>query len=130
MSSIDVLSDFNANNHQFQYIALIQYCQNTYITRKPLQEAVAETRKKLASVQELASDEHAKFLTLQQEVEQLRAKQGQFDALNADIQRRQGLEEELEYFRRLRVNPRDLETFVSNKAAIRHYLKLVPMLIE
>lgn len=50
--------------------------------------------------------------------------------MQAEIQRLQGLEQEVEQYRRLQVNPRDLETFQTNKDAIRHYLKLVPMLIE
>ncbi|CAO2658497.1 Nn.00g062200.m01.CDS01 [Neocucurbitaria sp. VM-36] len=115
---------------RFQYIALIRYCQNTYRSRKPLQKAVAETQKKLASMQELASEEHAKVLTLQQENEQLRAKQDQCDAMKAEMQRLQNLEQEVDHYRQLQVNPRDLETFIANKAAIRHYLKLVPMLID
>ena len=95
-----------------------------------MQVALSESEKKLVDMQDFASGEHAKVLNLQQEVEQLHAKQAQFDAMKAEIQRLQRLEEEMEHFRRLNVNLRDLETFTTNKAAIRHYLKLVPMLIE
>jgi peptidase E len=120
----------SANTLQFQYIALIRYCQNTHATRKPLQNALTEAEKKLASMQDLASEEHAKVLSLQQENERLHAQKDQFEAMSTEVQRLQGIEQELELFRRLDVNPRDLETFTTNKAAIRHYLKLVPRLLE
>ena len=81
-------------------------------------------------MQDLASTEHAKVLTLQQENEQLRAQKDQYEVMKAEFQRLQGLEPEADHFRRMDVNPRDLETFVANKTAIRHYLKLVPMLLE
>ncbi|KAI4936729.1 uncharacterized protein J4E92_001453 [Alternaria infectoria] len=113
---------------RFQYIALIRYCQNTYATRKPLQEALTNMEKKLASVQDLASKEHAKVVTLQQENERLRLQKDQFQAMKAEVQRLQGLDEEVAHFRD--VNPKDLATFLANKSAIRHYLKLVPMLVE
>lgn len=115
---------------QFQYIALIRYCQNTHAARKPLQKSLTDAEKKVASMQELASAEHVKVLSLQQEIEQLRAQKAQTEAVTVELQRLQGLEQEIEHYRRLDVTPRDLETFVSNKAAIRHYLKLVPMLLE
>ncbi|KAF1849652.1 uncharacterized protein K460DRAFT_421842 [Cucurbitaria berberidis CBS 394.84] len=115
---------------RFQYIALIRYCQNTYATRKTTQNALAEAEKKLVSIQELASEERTKAITLQQDNEQLRASQDQFDALKAELQRLQGLEQEVEQYRQMQVNPRDLETFTTHKTAIRHYLKLVPMLLE
>jgi peptidase E len=115
---------------QFQYIALIRYCQNTHATRKSLHNALAETEKKLVTMQDLASEEHAKVLSLQQENERLRARKDQFEAMSTEVQRLHGIEQELELFRRLDVNPRDLETFTTNKAAIRHYLKLVPKLLE
>ncbi|KAI4616766.1 hypothetical protein J4E83_006346 [Alternaria metachromatica] len=113
---------------RFQYIALIRYCQNTYATRKPLQEALTNMEKELASVQDLASKEHAKVITLQQENERLRLQKDQFQAMKAEVQRLQGLDEEVAHFRD--VNPKDLATFLANKSAIRHYLKLVPMLVE
>ena len=117
-----------AKNNQFQYIALIRYCQNTHATRKPLQEALTDMEKKLASVQDLASKEHAKVVTLQQENDRLRLQKDQFQAMKAEVQRLQGLDEEVAHFRD--VNPKDLATFLANKSAIRHYLKLVPMLVE
>jgi hypothetical protein len=81
-------------------------------------------------MQDLASGEHAKVLSLQQENERLRAQKDQFEAMKTEVQRLQGIEQEVEHFRRsMDVNPRDLETFITNKTAIRHYLKLVPMLL-
>ncbi len=78
-------------------------------------------------MEDMASENHAKLLSLQQEHEQ---KQEQLESMKAEVQRLQGIEDEVEQYRHLNVNPRDLETFVNNKAAIRHYLKLLPMLIE
>ncbi|KAL6158736.1 hypothetical protein ACJQWK_03703 [Exserohilum turcicum] len=115
---------------RFQYIALIRYCQNTYATRKPLQQALQESEKKLADIQTRASQEHAEFVRLQKENEQLRIQKEQFEAMKAEVQRLQALEQEVEQFRNLNINPRDLKTFVANKSAIRHYLKLVPMLMD
>jgi hypothetical protein len=117
-----------ANNDQFQYIALIRYCQNTHATRKPLQQAYTEMEKKLVNIQNLASKEHAKFLSLEQENQRLRSQKDQFEAMKAEVQRLQGLDEEVAQLRD--VNPKDLDTFLANKSAIRHYLKLVPMLVE
>lgn len=91
---------------------------------------MAEAEQKLLNMKNLASEEHAKVLGLEQEIEQLREKQEQFGAMKTEIQRLQGVEQEVEHFRRLDVNLRDLETFTTNKTAIRHYLKLVPMLVE
>ncbi|KAK1908447.1 hypothetical protein P3342_009296 [Pyrenophora teres f. teres] len=115
---------------RFQYIALIRYCQNTHAARKPLQNALTAAETKLASMQDLASGEHAKVLSLQQENERLRAQNKQSEAMKAELQRLQRLEQEMERFRRLNVNSRDLETFIENKTAIRHYLKLVPQLLD
>ncbi|KAH9881183.1 hypothetical protein J1614_001678 [Plenodomus biglobosus] len=112
---------------RFQYIALIRYCQNTHAARKPMQNALTEAQHKLVRMQDLASEEHAKVLGLQQENQQLLCKQTGFDALNGQVQR---LQAEIERYRSLDVNPRDLETFRANKTAIRHYLKLFPMLLE
>jgi hypothetical protein len=89
---------------------------------------LAESEKKLASVQDLTSKEHAKVTRLQQENERLRLQKDQFEAMKAEAQRLQGLDEEVSHFRD--VNPKDLATFLANKSAIRHYLKLVPMLVE
>ncbi|KAH6875321.1 hypothetical protein BKA58DRAFT_119142 [Alternaria rosae] len=113
---------------RFQYIALIRYCQNTHATRKPLQEALADTEKKLASAQDLASKEHAIVVTLQKENERLRLQKDQFQAMKAEVERLQGLDEEVAHLRN--VKPKDLATFLANKSAIRHYLKLVPMLVD
>jgi ABC-type uncharacterized transport system fused permease/ATPase subunit len=100
------------------------------MTRKPLQDALSEAEKKVLSMQDLASQEHAKVLTLQQELEQLKAVEQKHETLKAEVKRLQGIEHEVEQYRQLDVNPRDLATFKNNKDAIRHYLKLVPMLIE
>jgi 1-deoxy-D-xylulose 5-phosphate reductoisomerase len=98
--------------------------------RKPLQDALAETEKKLASTQDLAFKEHAKITALQQENEKFKAMRLVPDDMKAEMERLQGIEREVEQYRRLNVNPKDLETFKNNKDAIRHYLKLVPMLLE
>lgn len=74
--------------------------------------------------------EHAKLLVLQQESEKLKAVERMSDNTRAEVERLQGVEQEVERYRRMNVNPKDLETFRTNKDAIRHYLKLVPMLIE
>ena len=85
-----------------------------------MQNALLEAEKNLASVQDRAFGNHAKYLSLEQENEHLRADLQDFEAMEAEVQR----------YRNMNVNPRDLETFLNNKAAIKHYLKLVPMLIE
>ncbi|KAI8934058.1 hypothetical protein NX059_008824 [Plenodomus lindquistii] len=95
---------------RFQYIALIRYCQNTRAARKLMQNALAEAEHGLSRLQDLASDQHDKVLSLQ----------GENHHLQAEVERYRGLD----------VNPRDLETFRANKAAIRHYLKLVPLLLD
>ena len=119
-----------ANSVQFQYIALIRYCQNTHATCKSLRSTVVAAEKKLVSMQDLASEEHTKVLSLQQENERLRVHTKHFEAMKAELERLQSFEQEIERLRRLNVNPRDLETFIENKTAIRHYLKLVPQLLE
>lgn len=98
--------------------------------RKPLQTALSEIENKLAAMQDLASREHAKVLNLQQENERLQKVEKEGKDLKAEVDRLQGLDQEVEQYRRLDVNPKDLETFKNNKDAIRHYLKLVPILIE
>ncbi|KAH9881399.1 hypothetical protein IAQ61_000123 [Plenodomus lingam] len=112
---------------RFQYIALIRYCQNTHATRKRMQNALVEAENNLIRVQNLVSEEYAKGLSLQQENQQLRRKQSDLEGLENQVQQSQV---EIEQYRSLDVNPRDLETFRANKTAIRHYLKLVPMLLE
>jgi hypothetical protein len=119
-----------ANDRQFQYLALIRYCQNTYAIRKPQQIALAEAENKLVAMQDLASKEHAKVLALQQENERLQAVERESNYLKAEVGRLRDVEQEVEQYRRLDVSPKDLETFKNNKDAIRHYLKLVPTLIE
>lgn len=108
---------------RFQYLALTRYCLNTYATRKPLQDALAAAEQKLA-------EEHAKVVALQQENERLKATERVSESLKVEAERLRGIEHEVEQYRRLNVNPKDLETFTTNKDAIRHYLKLVPMLME
>jgi hypothetical protein len=125
-----ILPQHQADSMQFQYLALIRYCQNTHAMRKPLQNALVEAENKLIAMQNLASKEHAKVFTLQQEKERLLAVGQESDNLKAEVERLQGIDLEVEKYRRLDVNPKDLETFKNNKDAIRHYLKLVPTLIE
>ncbi|KAL5120594.1 hypothetical protein ACEQ8H_001613 [Pleosporales sp. CAS-2024a] len=115
---------------RFQYLALIRYCQTTHAMRKPLQTTLAESENKLTAVQEVASQQHAKLLTLQEENERLQRVEQESKDLKAEVERLQGVDQEAEQYRRLDVNPKDLETFKNNKDAIRHYLKLVPTLIE
>lgn len=117
-------------NAQFQYMALYRYCQSTHATRKPLQDAVTKAQKQLASQHEIASQERAKNLTLQQENQKLKSAQRKYDSTKAELERLQNVESEVEQYRGLKINPKDLETFRNNKEAIRHYLGLVPHLIE
>jgi hypothetical protein len=91
---------------------------------------LAESENKLVAIQDLASREHAKVLTLQQQNERLKAMEQESSSLKMEVERLQDLDREVEQYRRLDVNPKDLETFKNNKDAIRHYLKLVPILIE
>jgi hypothetical protein len=95
-----------------------------------MQDALVEAEKKLAAMQNLAAEEHAKVLDLQQDNEKLRSKAQTGDSLKTELERLQGIEQEVERYRRLKVNPKDIETFVNNKDQIRHYLKLYPMLAE
>jgi succinate dehydrogenase/fumarate reductase flavoprotein subunit len=126
----DVTKRFMAHFLQFQYLALVRYCQNAHTMRKPLQDALTESKKRLASAQDFASKEHAKVLALQKDNEKYKAVGRTSDEMEAEMKRLQGVENEVDQYRRLNVNPKDLETFKNNKDAIRHYLKLVPMLIE
>jgi ABC-type uncharacterized transport system fused permease/ATPase subunit len=79
---------------------------------------------------DLVSKEREKVIRLQQDKEQFQVQKDRFEAMRAEVQRLQGLEQEFEQFRNLNINTRDLKTFITNKSAIRHYLKLVPMLME
>ncbi|KAF1921873.1 hypothetical protein BDU57DRAFT_463919 [Ampelomyces quisqualis] len=123
-------SVLDANILQFQYLALVRYCQNVHATRKPLQDALAQAEQKLTSIQDLTSKEHAKVLTLQQENQILEDIKQKYESAKVELERLHAVEREVEQYRRLDVNPKDLETFKNNKDAIRHYLKLVPTLIE
>jgi hypothetical protein len=100
------------------------------MTRKPLQDALSATEKKLAATEDVAAQEHVKVLTLQQEMEKLKLVERDSDSLKAEVKRLQGIEQEAEQYRRLDVNPRALAIFQNNKDAIRDHLKLVPVLIE
>jgi len=91
---------------------------------------LTQAQQKLASVQDLVSGEHARALSLQQEIEALKIAKENSEELEAEVERLRGFEDEVEQYRRLNVNPKDWETFAASKGAIRHYLKLVPMLIE
>lgn len=129
-AAIPYFNVLNAYITQFQYLALVRYCQNLHATRKPLQDALAQAEQKLISIQDLTSKEHAKVLTLQQENQSLNDIKQKYDNTKAELERLQTIEQEVEQYRRLDVNPKDLETFKNNKDAIRHYLKLVPTLTE
>jgi hypothetical protein len=94
------------------------------------QDALAETEKKLVSVQSLVSKGNDRILALQQDNDKLKSTERTSDTMKVELERLRNIEEEVEQYRRLEVNPNDLETFKNNKEAIRHYLKLVPKLIE
>jgi ABC-type uncharacterized transport system fused permease/ATPase subunit len=106
----------------------VRYCQKTYAARKSTSAALSGARR------------HAKIVSLQQENQQLHAIKEQINelaSLRAEVQRLQGLEQEvgqaradIDSVRRLEFDLRELETFKQNKPAIKHYLKLVPSLIE
>lgn len=84
-------------------------------------------------MQDLASAERAKILELRQENERLRASQQQlenFQSPKEEAKRLHELEQKVEQYRRIEIDLRDFETFKQNKSAIKHYMKLVPMLIE
>jgi hypothetical protein len=84
----------------------------------------------LAAIQDIATKEHDKVVTLQRDNEKLQAAVEMNENLKAEVERLRGVDQENEQYRRLDVNPKDLATFKNNKDAIRHYLKLVPTLIE
>lgn len=79
-------------------------------------------------------------MSLERENEQLQAAAQQAsepDALRAEVQRLQHLEQkmdqfnaDLEAFRRLKADVRDLDVFRKNKAAILQYMKLLPKVVE
>ncbi|KAF3007807.1 hypothetical protein E8E13_010492 [Curvularia kusanoi] len=116
---------------RFQYLALARYCQTTYQTRKPLTDALSRTEQELASTKAIAAE---KLNSLQHDNEQ---QAGELQTLQVEVQRLQHLERErkqfetdLEAFRHLEVDVRNLETFRKNKAAILQYLKSLPTVIE
>ena len=79
-------------------------------------------------------------MTLQQENEKLRVvaqQAGEVDALRAEVQRLQRLEQDfnqfnadVEAFHLLQADVRDLDVFRRNKTAILHYMKLFPKVVE
>lgn len=91
-------------------------------------------------MQNRAAEERSKAVSLQRENEELRAAEqqaGDVDVLRAESQRLQHLEQEkdqfnadLAAFRRLRADVRDLDIFRKYKAAILHYMKLLPKMVE
>lgn len=91
-------------------------------------------------MQSRAAEEHSKAVSLQRENEELRAAAQQaveVDVLRAEVQRLQHLEQDmdqfnadLEAFRRLKADVRDLDIFRKNKAAILQYMKLLPKVVE
>lgn len=91
---------------------------------------MAQAQQKLASIQDLASEEHAKVITLQQENERLKNADDRCEELKAEVERLNGIEQEVEQYRQLDINPRNLQWFQANKEAIRHYLDIIPMLAE
>lgn len=125
---------------QFQYLALIRYCQTSYRTRKPLTDALKKSKQELALLQSRAAEAQSEVKSLQQENEELRALPQQADevhVLRAEVQRLQHLEQNVEQFNsdvdtfhRLQADVRDLDVFRKNKAAILHYMKLFPKVVE
>lgn len=108
----------------------MRYCQNTHATRKPLQDALAQAESDVGALRKLSSSKHQKVLSLQQEVNELRCLETAAHNLKKEVERRTSLEHELERYRRLDVNPKDLAMFQNNKDAIKQYLKLIPSLVE
>lgn len=84
----------------------------------------------MAFQQEIAVQERTKSLAVQQENDKLNIVERKYDSMKAELERLQNVDREVEQYRRLDVNAKDLATFKNNKAAIRHYLGLVPQLIE
>ncbi|KAH7389444.1 hypothetical protein DE146DRAFT_680299 [Phaeosphaeria sp. MPI-PUGE-AT-0046c] len=115
---------------RFQYLALVRYCQSTHATRKPLQDKLVNAQKQLASQQDIVSQERSKTHAMQQETEKLKCVERKYDGMKAELERLQNVDHEVEQYRRLNINPKDLETFKNNKAAIRYYLGLMPKLVE
>lgn len=91
-------------------------------------------------MQSRAAEEHSKAVSLQRENEKVRTaaqQAGDVDALRAEVQRLQHLEQDmdqfnadLDAFRRMKADVRDLDIFRKNKAAILQYMKLLPKVVE
>lgn len=133
-------NEVEAENAQFQYLALSRYCQTSYRTRNSLLNALKITEKDLAKTKNIAAEQHAKIISLQYENETLRLAAQQVcevKALREEVARLQHLEREqdqfnadLEAFRRLKVDVHNLDTFRKHKVAIFQYMKLIPKLTE
>ena len=121
-------------------MALARYCQTSYRTRKPLADALEHAKQELTLAKGLVAEEQSKIAFLQHENRVLQAaaqQAGEVEALRAEIRRLQHLELErnqfdadLDAFRRLEVDVRNLDTFRKYKAAILHYMKLLPTVVE
>ncbi|KAF1926138.1 uncharacterized protein M421DRAFT_225688 [Didymella exigua CBS 183.55] len=125
---------------RFQYLSLARYCTVSYRTRKPLTDALKSTKQQLVTMQSRAAEEYSRVVSLQRENELLQAaaqQASEVDALRAEVQRLHRLEQDmeqfntdLEAFRRLKTDVRDLGIFRKNKAAILQYMKLLPKVVE
>lgn len=125
---------------QFQYLALVRYCQTSYRSRKPLSKALTTTQQELNATRKRLADEGSKLVPLQQENKDLRALVQQaedVEVLRAEVRRVQHLDEDVDQFnadlaafRRLKADVRDLEVFRRHKTAILQHLKLLPKLIK
>ncbi|KAG9197913.1 hypothetical protein G6514_000752 [Epicoccum nigrum] len=125
---------------RFQYLALARYCQTSYRTQKPLADALEHVKQEIALAKGLVAEGQSKIASLQYENRVLQAaaqQAGEVEALRAEIRRLQHLELErnqfdadLDAFRRLEVDVRNLDTFRKYKAAILHYMKLLPTVVE
>lgn len=81
-------------------MSLIAYTKQVTSDNRRVKVEIAEAQHELKKMQTLASEEHAKAISLEQEVEQLR-----------------GIE-------------RELQRFKKRMPAIEHYLKVIPKLTE
>lgn len=87
-----------------------------------------------------AEEEHSKVISLQHHIKSLRAAAQQVnevEALRAEVRRLQHLEQDkdqfdadLEAFRALKADFRELDVFRKNKTSILRYMKLLPTMIE
>ena len=121
-------------------MALARYCQTSYRSRKPLVDALEHTKQELTSAKRLVVEEQSKIASLQYDNRILQAaaqQAGEVEQLRAKVQRLQDLELErnqfnadLEAFRRLKVDVRNLDTFRKNKDVILQYMKLLPKVVE